>query len=144
MSAQSDAIVAQLTQAVGDVAKILAAKILANLRRPPDQGGTPVDTGNARARWKAQAGAGGDIATYVLADGSILVSNDAPYIMRLNDGWSKQAPAGFIERAIAEAEAEVEAMIGRPIEIGTADTFGAQIAENIASAYGFAGVFGGD
>jgi hypothetical protein len=31
---------------------------------------------------------------------SIFISNVLPYINRLNDGWSKQEPAGFVERAI--------------------------------------------
>lgn len=30
---------------------------------------------------------------------SIVISNNLPYIRRLNDGYSKQAPAGFVERA---------------------------------------------
>jgi hypothetical protein len=30
----------------------------------------------------------------------IHITNNAPYIRQLNDGSSKQAPAGFVERAI--------------------------------------------
>lgn len=30
---------------------------------------------------------------------SIFISNSLPYIRRLNDGYSNQAPAGFVERA---------------------------------------------
>lgn len=30
----------------------------------------------------------------------IFISNNAPYIRNLNDGSSKQAPAGFVERAV--------------------------------------------
>ena len=30
----------------------------------------------------------------------ILISNVLPYIRRLNDGWSAQTPAGFVERAV--------------------------------------------
>lgn len=29
----------------------------------------------------------------------LYISNPLPYIRRLNDGWSSQAPAGFVERA---------------------------------------------
>lgn len=30
---------------------------------------------------------------------TIFISNNLPYIRRLNDGYSRQAPAGFVERA---------------------------------------------
>lgn len=30
----------------------------------------------------------------------IYITNNLPYIRRLNDGYSKQAPAGFVERAV--------------------------------------------
>ena len=30
----------------------------------------------------------------------IFITNNLPYIRRLNDGYSKQAPAGFVERAV--------------------------------------------
>lgn len=30
----------------------------------------------------------------------IFIQNNAPYIRRLNDGWSAQEPAGFVERAV--------------------------------------------
>lgn len=83
---------------------------------------TPVDTGWARANWIPALGApqllsgkpsGGDgdriaqesgsleILAFKLADGAIFVANGVPYIARLNAGWSTQAPAGFVELAIA-------------------------------------------
>ena len=31
------------------------------------------------------------------------IQNNVPYIERLNDGWSSQAPAGFVEKAILAA-----------------------------------------
>lgn len=31
---------------------------------------------------------------------SIFITNNLPYIVRLNDGYSAQAPAGFVERSI--------------------------------------------
>lgn len=48
---------------------------------------TPVDTGNARAGWTVDAKAG-------------LIENNVEYVAALNNGTSKQAPAGFIEAAI--------------------------------------------
>ena len=52
---------------------------------------TPVDTGFARSRWK--------YSSNLFLPGGVL-ENDAPYIIYLNQGSSKQAPAFFIERAL--------------------------------------------
>lgn len=85
---------------------------------------TPRDTGWARANWVPTIGAPkgdvvgtsdkvsiGDqqsgiarIATgYKLPLGRVFISNNVPYIGRLNDGSSKQAPAGFVQAAIFRA-----------------------------------------
>lgn len=76
---------------------------------------TPVDTGKARASWKISPGspftkelpAGDygypsppDLSTYKRNWTKWYISNTAPYISRLNNGWSQQAPVGFIEIAI--------------------------------------------
>lgn len=50
---------------------------------------TPVDTGQARNGW--QLAGEGDLT---------VVENRVPYIGKLNDGHSQQAPAGFIENVI--------------------------------------------
>jgi formaldehyde-activating enzyme involved in methanogenesis len=34
------------------------------------------------------------------------VSNNVPYINRLNEGHSAQAPAGFVQQAVAKAVAD--------------------------------------
>lgn len=113
--------------------KKLVLDIAANLRVEPTKGGTPVDTGWARSNWlvrlrerpsapvgkrpssKGQPGvdegaADASIAEfvtgYVITAGNIYISNLVPYIARLNDGTSKQAPAGFVERAILKAIVE--------------------------------------
>ena len=77
---------------------------------------TPVDTGFAAANWQITIGAPATgtvamgagvavgasvLADYQLADGSTFVTNNAPYIRRLNGGHSKQAPAGFVEAVVA-------------------------------------------
>lgn len=62
--------------------------------------------GNARRRWQIQMN--GVTQTNTVAalnspsrpDTTWRLFNDAPYIERLNRGWSRQAPAGFIERAV--------------------------------------------
>jgi hypothetical protein len=89
---------------------------------------TPVDTGRARVNWQVQAGAmpsdvvppyapgaGGSTAAQntqaALEQGKIAISgaqpgqeihitNNLPYIGRLNEGHSAQAPAGFVEQAV--------------------------------------------
>lgn len=81
---------------------------------------TPVDTGRARGNWQVEigspasgvtdsldpSGAGavregkGVIESYKGDKNGIYITNNLPYIERLNQGWSKQAPAGFVEEAI--------------------------------------------
>lgn len=38
---------------------------------------------------------------------AIYISNNTKYIGRLNSGYSKQAPAGFVEKALIEAKLEI-------------------------------------
>ena len=91
---------------------------------------TPVDTGWARANWvpaigtpvihdltdipstvpNATSAAGTQqqalaavVAGYRLARGKVFVSNNVPYITKLNDGSSQKAPVGFVQRAIRKA-----------------------------------------
>ena len=93
--------------------------------------GTPVDTGRAKSNWIAQinsapsdvieayvpggegwtaddneqaamAQAEGIIRNYRYGD-EIHITNNLPYIQRLNDGYSPQAGANFVEEAILEA-----------------------------------------
>lgn len=90
---------------------------------------TPVDTTQALSNWRANDGApvpGAPIAPHSPGKGGVsqpasaaatiaaaervfagkrpgvplYLSNVVPYIRRLNDGSSKQAPAGFVERAV--------------------------------------------
>lgn len=85
---------------------------------------TPVDTGRARANWiaaldapavgptpavdkaggSAMAQAAGVVAGY---DGdrntAIHITNNLPYIGRLDEGSSYQAPAGFVRKAVSRA-----------------------------------------
>lgn len=90
---------------------------------------TPVDTGWARANWvpaigvpfvrslsdvtpsssdvsganSAQQAGQGQLLRYKLPNGKIFVTNNVPYITKLNDGSSPQAPSGFVQRAITKA-----------------------------------------
>lgn len=74
---------------------------------------TPVDTGRARSNWISSLNTPdvrivepgtvpnipGVAEKYTLSD-TILITNSLPYIKPLNEGHSKQAPAGFVELAV--------------------------------------------
>jgi HK97 gp10 family phage protein len=57
---------------------------------------TPVDTGAARASWRASHGK-------VTQGGEVTVTSDAEYMPYLNRGSSSQAPAGFVREAVRAA-----------------------------------------
>lgn len=89
---------------------------------------TPVDTGRARANWQVAAGIAPSSAIEAYAPGTggatttentraaleqgkiainatqpgqeIHITNNLPYIAKLNDGHSAQAPAQFVEQAV--------------------------------------------
>lgn len=92
---------------------------------------TPVDTGRARANWQVgigvapsgtveySGGAGGAVSyaigtatnvvtTYKGQPGGIWLVNNLPYIQRLNEGWSAQAPAKFVEQALDTAVSAIK------------------------------------
>lgn len=48
------------------------------------------------------------ITTYTVNQGEIFISNGVPYILRLNEGSSKQAPRNFIQDAIRDAVKTVQ------------------------------------
>lgn len=122
-------IIAGLDRFVADQVRDLTLEITANLSEK-----TPVDIGWARANWIPAVGQPnaividgnperGDVAValgrqsaglsqiagYRLSAGSTFVSNNAPYIRRLNDGWSKQAPSGYVQTEIRRAVRTVKA-----------------------------------
>lgn len=90
---------------------------------------TPVDTGRARSNWQTRIGnaptgpvgafavgkqgstgaaataqavaaAQAEMARLGVDDTEVYIANNLPYIKRLNEGWSDQAPAGFVQSAI--------------------------------------------
>lgn len=124
--------------------------------------GTPVDTGHARRNWvpsvaspfegialsNAEHDAGvAVVIRFKLGDGALYLSNNVPYVPRLNLGWSKQAPAGFIEAAIMRADATIRSKFADVVIDVTgalnemSQSAGAVAAEGIAAAYS---PFGGD
>lgn len=84
--------------------------------------GTPVDTGWASANWWISVGSAStsntgpagdvgarqsqqaqglaDILSYDPSKGVIYITNNVPYINRLNNGWSQKSPAGFVDKAV--------------------------------------------
>lgn len=74
------------------VAKIATTGVLATVQTLKEELvlATPVDTGRARASWSINKILGAKEPTFEII-------NDAPYIGKLNDGYSDQAPAHFIE-----------------------------------------------
>ncbi len=108
--------------------KKMAFDVVANLRKAGAEGGTPVDTGWARANWIPSMGADaattpkgtqesvgvaeaavaaglGSLLNYKLMFGSVFITNNVFYIISLNDGTSTQAPKGFVQAAITAAVA---------------------------------------
>lgn len=81
---------------------------------------TPVDTGRARANWlpsinsprtekiKDKTDISGvksieeanSVVSNVKPGDTVYIRNNLEYIQRLNNGHSKQAPAGFVEKAV--------------------------------------------
>ena len=100
---------------------------------------TPVDTGRARANWqltlnepaqgvlypqpqkpptpesgaeRSLAEARDVLAEYRTGD-TVYITNRLPYISRLNEGSSKQAPALFVERGVEKARRMFKEAAGR-------------------------------
>jgi len=98
--------------------------------------GTPVDKGTARSNWRVSINNPefGVISAYAPGEGlgvgesgnalgainqglaviagrlpgqNIVIANNLPYIVPLNEGSSRQAPAGFVESAVADAAVAV-------------------------------------
>lgn len=118
MAADTKRVIAALDKFVENTAVQLTTEITAELIKT-----TPVDTGWARSNWVPNidapfpntAGVKTDIDPGPQQDGlarvvssyqfprSIFITNNVPYITELNEGWSAQAPAGFVQNAIAKA-----------------------------------------
>lgn len=85
---------------------------------------TPVDTGRARGNWFVAIGspssaangkadkpgqttidAGSAVITGLTEAQAVWITNNLPYIGRLENGYSQQAPAGMVAVTMAELEA---------------------------------------
>jgi len=81
---------------------------------------TPKDTGRAQASWRVSLATDIDASVEPAGKGKgeyertrpnpglaplgvdMVVSNNLPYIVRLNEGYSEQAPSFFVEQAVAD------------------------------------------
>jgi hypothetical protein len=121
-------IVGDLENVAEKVIKALTLEVTAEL-----QESTPIDTGWARANWvpkigepstesrpkieanlpsaqvEQQKGLGEVLSGFKLSRGLVSIANNVPYIKRLNEGSSKQAPAAFVQQAISRAVQKVVA-----------------------------------
>lgn len=127
MGEAADRLQAKLNALIERSVKALILEVNRELKKRGT--GTPVDTGHARAGWIPAVGApnlvepmGADgslasagaaqVMAFKLGQGVLYISNVVPYVKRLNQGSSQQAPALFIEACIARAIATVKAKTG--------------------------------
>ena len=105
-----------------------AMRVLGNLTKT-----TPVDTGRARANWNMSVGTpdmsttentgapdsdatADEVLSGYQGNKAVYVSNGLPYIIRLNEGHSKQAPANFVEESVMLAKRQAEAAAKRGLK----------------------------
>lgn len=85
---------------------------------------TPVDTGLARSNWRIGPVSSSDVRKITTPDavvraakqavkkikqgGQIVLNNPVPYVVYLNRGHSKQAPARFVELAIQAGRQKIK------------------------------------
>lgn len=63
---------------------------------------TPIDQGQARRGWQQRQ-----------SGKNVYVENNVPYIERLERGYSRQAPRGFVKQAISAAITNTNKKIGK-------------------------------
>ncbi len=127
MVSEIDKVLRALEKVTTQVVKKITLDVTANLRIV-----TPVDTGWARANWiptigtpassrgnpasradklsgasaasaEQSASMGNVASSYTISQGKTFVTNNVPYIQKLNNGSSQKAPAGFVQGAIQKA-----------------------------------------
>ena len=76
----ADSIRSELSKEIDDLKAFVASTFTSEVKSR-----TPIDTGNARRGWQQRTSQ---------------IENRVPYIERLEGGYSKQAPNGFVNQAI--------------------------------------------
>ena len=88
---------------------IVRAVVISALRRR-----TPVDTGRARASWRASDGP----FSRDLPSGLINITFSAvDYMEQLNQGHSNQAPSGFVDRTLGEAGQAIQSAFDEAVSL---------------------------
>lgn len=88
-----------VSTAISALTRKAFSPFLSRWRPPYGPGGTLAETRNqAGAVWSASS----IVGKATKAGEPLYISNNLPYIQRLNQGWSNQAPAGFVEAGINE------------------------------------------
>lgn len=137
---------AKLRAIIERACKMLAIQIDKELRRL-----TPIDTHHAQVNWVPSVGsphavevetsAAHDagiaaVLAYKIGQGTLYIQNNTPYIRLLNEGWSDQAPAMFVEIAIIRAMNTVKRKTGIDLGVAAVESIaGAVPAGNLAEAY---------
>ncbi len=133
---------------VAQACKDLAIEILAEL-----VAATPIKTGHAAMNWVVSIGSpftdevwtagpqrtgAREVLRYKFGDGTIYISNNAPYISDLNNGTSQQAPPLFVEACVDRAYVKVQAKYEGSIDFGRGafqDEVGGSGARGLAEAF---------
>lgn len=118
----------------GNALQVAVVTVTTSLVSATPVGGPPTSPrdphpGLARSNWQVFPGAvsaasirpvtsageaisrAGSLAAAASPDGSFTVSNPVPYMDKLNNGSSTQAPAGFVELSIAAAQAALGGIV---------------------------------
>lgn len=97
-------IVANLQEATPVLTGWARANWVPSLTRPFDQvAGSAAEAKQGTLDLQPQQTGMAEVLGYRLRAGSVFVSNNVPYITRLNEGHSQKAPAGFVQDAIEKA-----------------------------------------
>jgi hypothetical protein len=119
-SADIDAFAKKAGASVDETLRAVALELFGSVIKD-----TPVDTGRAKGNWQTTIGApasgevdrAGDgaalaevrsVSAQFSGDKTIFLTNNLPYIRRLEyDGWSDQAPNGFVRKNVARIQSIV-------------------------------------
>ena len=86
-----------IQQRLAKVKKVLDAQNLTNVGYPVFYKNTPIKTGNARSH---------------TVKGKTEIDANYAYARRLDDGYSRQSPAGMVKPTIAAIRAYIKAQLG--------------------------------
>ncbi len=120
----------RLNETMKRAVNIIARQLLLNVRERLTET-NPVDTGFSRSNWIPSVGAPAagvvgskeavdysgivsgtlTILSYDLFKGPAFITNNVDYIVLLNQGYSAQAPAQFVERAIEDGIRALDGMV---------------------------------